>query len=213
MTNKIDKSNDLTGKQQTFVAAYLSNGFNATRAAVEAGYAPDSAHVEGCRLLRNAKVAGAIARTFQDKGIAPETVQILLGSVAFDADITDFEAWIKGEKTLEQLRAEGVDTRAVKTATDSPKGRRIELHDRLAALKELGRILGLVTSKYEITKKLRSESDLKNMTDEELERLAFTLAPQPEGLQYLTEEELKVWAAEIDKELCRRRENHQVKSA
>ena len=207
MTNKTDKPNDLTGKQQAFVAAYLSNGFNATKAAVEAGYAPDSAHVEGCRLLRNAKVAAAIARTFQDKGIAPETVQILLGNVAFEADITDFEPWIKGKKTLAQLRAEGVDTRAVKSATDSPRGRRIELHDRLAALKELGRILGLVTSKHEITKRLRAEPNLKNMTDEELERLACALAPQPEGLQYLTEEELEVWADEIDKEANRRKEN------
>ncbi len=41
MTNKTDKSNALTGKQQAFVAAYLSNGFNATRAAVKAGCAAD----------------------------------------------------------------------------------------------------------------------------------------------------------------------------
>ena len=99
MTNKTDKSNGLTGKQRAFVAAYLSNGFNATKAAVKAGYAPDSAHVEVCRLLRNAKVAGAIGKAFQDKGIAPETIQILLGSVAFDADIADFEPYIEGQKT------------------------------------------------------------------------------------------------------------------
>jgi phage terminase small subunit len=108
MTNKTDKPNTLTGKQRAFVAAYLSNGFNATKAAVKAGYAPDSAHVEGCRLLRNAKVASTVAVAFQDRGIAPETVQILLGSVAFDADITDFDPWIKGDKTLEQLRIKGV---------------------------------------------------------------------------------------------------------
>ena len=151
MTNKTDKPSDLTGKQQAFVAAYLSNGFNATKAAVEAGYAPDSAHVEGSRLLRNAKVQAAIASAFQEKGVAPETIQILLSSIAFDADIADFEPWINGEKTLDQLRAEGVDTRAVKSATVNPRteSRKIELHDRLASLKELGRILGLVTSKHE----------------------------------------------------------------
>ena len=37
MTNKTDKSNTLTGKQRAFVAAYLSNGFNATKAAIKAG--------------------------------------------------------------------------------------------------------------------------------------------------------------------------------
>ena len=47
------------------------------------------------------------------------------------------------------------------------------------------------------------------MTDEELERLA----PQPEGLPYLTEKELSVWAAEVDKEVNRRRDAHTDKSA
>jgi hypothetical protein len=64
----------------------------------------------------------------------------------------------------------------------------------------------LVTSKHQITKKLQSEPDLKNMTDEELKRLAYSLRPEPEGLQYLTNAELEAWAAETDKEVSRRRE-------
>lgn len=172
MTNKTDKPNDLTGKQQAFVAAYLSNGFNATRAAVEAGYAPGSAHVEGSRLLRNAKVQTAIVSAFQEKGVSPETIQILLSSIAFDADIADFEPWINGEKALDQLRTEGVDTRAVKSATVNPRtgSRKIELHDRLASLKELGRILGLVTSKHELKVNIPRMKDDREWLAEQAER-------------------------------------------
>ena len=78
MTSKTDKSNGLTGKQQAFVAAYLANGFNATKAAISAGYAPGSAYAEGSRLLRNPKVADTIFRAFQDRGVSPEAIQILL---------------------------------------------------------------------------------------------------------------------------------------
>ena len=213
MKKNTQEPKKLTGKQQAFIAAYLSNGFNATKAAIEAGYGKAGAHVEGCRMLRNPKIARVIAEAFRDKGIAPETVQILLSSVAFDADLSDFEPYLSGRKTLEQLRADGVDTRAVKSATTGPRGRRIELHDRLAALKELGRILGLVTSKHEITSKTTREPDLENMTREQLERLACMLEPQPQGLQYLSQEELEVWATDVYEEFCRRRAGHPAEPA
>ena len=150
MNDKAIESNRLTGKQQAFVAAYLSNGFNGTKAAVEAGYAVDSAHVEGSRLLRNAKVVAVIEQAFKDKGISAGAVEILLSIIALDSDVTDFEPWIKGEKTLEQLRADGVDTRVVKSATVSGNTRKLELHDRLAAAREIVRVLGLVTEKQEV---------------------------------------------------------------
>ncbi len=158
----------LTGKQLTFKAEYFSNGFNATKAAIAAGYAPDSAHVEGSRLLRNAKVSAAIAKTFQERGIASETVQILLAILVFDADVADFDPWIKGEKTLEQLRAEGVDTRAVRTVTESPTGaRRIELHNRLEAANQLAKIMGLLAAtKTETTLTLASAMLALDETDE-----------------------------------------------
>lgn len=50
----------MTPKQQLFVNAYLRES-NATQAAIAAGYSPKSAHVTGCRMLKDAKVADAIA--------------------------------------------------------------------------------------------------------------------------------------------------------
>ena len=49
----------LTHRQQRFVEEYLVD-FNASGAAVRAGYAESSAGVEGCRLLKNYKVIAAV---------------------------------------------------------------------------------------------------------------------------------------------------------
>jgi len=57
---------DLTERQAAFVDAYVSNGGNALQAAVEAGYSKTSAKQEGSRLLRNPKVAQALARAAAD---------------------------------------------------------------------------------------------------------------------------------------------------
>ena len=50
----------LNEKQRRFVEEYLVD-LNATQAAIRAGYAERSAHVTGAKLLRNAKVAEAVA--------------------------------------------------------------------------------------------------------------------------------------------------------
>jgi len=50
----------LNEKQKRFVEEYLVD-LNATQAAIRAGYAERSAHVTGAKLLRNAKVAEAVA--------------------------------------------------------------------------------------------------------------------------------------------------------
>ena len=52
-------SGKLTPRQAVFAAEYLIDG-NATRAASAAGFGAGSAHVQGARLLKNAKVAAAI---------------------------------------------------------------------------------------------------------------------------------------------------------
>lgn len=46
----------LTKRRRMFALEYLANGANATEAAKAAGYAARNAHVEGHRLLRDAKV-------------------------------------------------------------------------------------------------------------------------------------------------------------
>ncbi len=87
-----DVDEELTEKQRLFCLYYIKN-FNATQAAIKAGYSPDSAHVEGCRLLKKAKVAKEIRRL---KGTIQE--EIFIGAmdvlnkyikIAF-ADVNDY---------------------------------------------------------------------------------------------------------------------------
>ncbi|MCG3024105.1 terminase small subunit, partial [Escherichia coli] len=51
-----DEAVELTEKQRLFCIHYLKN-FNATQAAIKAGYSSDTAHVQGPRLLGNVRVA------------------------------------------------------------------------------------------------------------------------------------------------------------
>ncbi|WP_399632237.1 terminase small subunit [Sporosarcina sp. SG10008] len=55
------ETDDLTDKQRLFCIYYIKS-FNATMAAIKGGYARNSAHVDGSRLLRNVKVAVEVRR-------------------------------------------------------------------------------------------------------------------------------------------------------
>jgi phage terminase small subunit len=52
----------MTPKQTLFVAEYLANGLNATKAAISAGYSEKTANKTGPRMLVNAGIAAAIAK-------------------------------------------------------------------------------------------------------------------------------------------------------
>lgn len=86
------ESDDLTDKQRLFCIYYIKS-FNATMSAIKAGYATNSAHVEGSRLLRNAKVADEIRRLKGEmqQGIFIDAMDVLNKyiQIAF-ADITDY---------------------------------------------------------------------------------------------------------------------------
>lgn len=53
-------SSQLTKKQSLFAAYYVSEGFNATKAAKRAGYAESSAHSQGHDLLKKPEISAAI---------------------------------------------------------------------------------------------------------------------------------------------------------
>ena len=50
----------MTDKQKAFVAAYLSNGLNATQAAIQVGYSKKTARQIGARLLSNVDIRKTI---------------------------------------------------------------------------------------------------------------------------------------------------------
>ena len=50
----------LTDKQRSFIEHYCSNGFNATQAAISAGYSEKTAQEQSSRLLSNVMISDAI---------------------------------------------------------------------------------------------------------------------------------------------------------
>src|SRR5689334_20440255 len=73
-------------KRSVFVREYLVDR-NGTRAAIAAGYAPRSASVTSCRLLRNAKVRAGVSELTDERlgrlEITADTVLQELAKIAF----------------------------------------------------------------------------------------------------------------------------------
>jgi len=66
-----------------FIAAYISNGNNATRAAIAAGYSPKSAERQGLRLTRDVRIRRFLAEAAEKSAkIAGLTIERTLQEVA-----------------------------------------------------------------------------------------------------------------------------------
>lgn len=100
------ESEDLTERQRLFCIYYIKS-FNQTMAAIKAGYARSSAHVEGSRLIRNPKVAAEIRRLKGEmqQGVFIDAMDVLNKyiQIAF-ADISDYAYF--GSVEREQVNPE-----------------------------------------------------------------------------------------------------------
>jgi phage terminase small subunit len=78
----------LTDKQQAFVLQYVKD-WNATQAAIRAGYATSGARQEGHRLLSNADIRAEINTYLADMAVTAERVLAEQAALAY-SDIGDF---------------------------------------------------------------------------------------------------------------------------
>lgn len=154
----------LTGKQRAFVNFYMTNGFNATQAAISAGYSEDSARVIGHENLTKPSVAGEIKRLMAEFTMPAEEVLARLTEHARGdiGDIWDEDSgtvdWKKARalgktalikrikhKTTRITRGTGENAEDVETFEDE-----IELHNPQTALQLLGKQHSLFIEKQEI---------------------------------------------------------------
>lgn len=164
----------LTKKQQAFIDAYMTNGFNGGQAAITAGYSVESAYAEASRLLRNVKIIAEIQRLMRDYIMPAEEVLSRLTEHA-RGDIGDLwdeatgqidwqkaRAWGKTglikkikHKTTRVTRENGED---VETFEDE-----VELHNPQVALQMLGKYHEVLTDKLkiEITWEQRAIDDIR----------------------------------------------------
>lgn len=179
---KVTVQNDeLTDKQRLFCIYYIKS-FNATMAAIKAGYSPDTAHVQGSRLLKNAKVSKEIRSLKQEmqQGIFIEAMDVLNKyiQIAF-ADIADYATF--GKKEIEIMGSFGplededgnpimkemnyvdfnesymVDGTIITEVKQGKEGISVKLADKMKALEMLAKYFDLL-----------SENDKKRLQEEKL---------------------------------------------
>lgn len=142
----------LTPKQEAFVAEYLVD-LNATQAAIRAGYSENTAGKIGSENLQKPEIAAAIQEAFDARQerteITADRVLQELGKIAF-ANHGDYFDWDakracfipKADLTREQMAV----ISAIESDVDedgAPTKLKIKLHDKLAALREIGKHLGI----------------------------------------------------------------------
>ena len=112
----------LSPQHKKFVRAFMKH-FNATRAYTDAGYRTAGARQAASRLmLTNVDVQAAIREALEREGVTETRLKIALAGIAFGDEPSKIVA--------------------------GPNARREQ--DRLAALRELARVQGMVTRKHEV---------------------------------------------------------------
>lgn len=169
----------LNPKQERFVRAYLSNGGNATQAAVKAGYSVATAAAQGSRLLKHVEVKAALAVSGAKAAAAADLdAARVLGEVAHLAHSDLLDAFNKCPGNLDCTADKHYCDRGTLRALESmPEGLRraiasieftelfegssgekfvagrivkIKLWDKPKALEMEGRHLKLFTDKLEV---------------------------------------------------------------
>lgn len=177
MPDQIDEwENELTAKQRAFVREYLID-LNATQAAIRAGYSAKTAYSQGERLLRNVEVERAISAAMKLRAertnITADRVLNELAKIGF-ADIRKAVKWTSSLITEEDnsdggdvlviknivtnniqiVASEEIDddtAAAISEISQNATGCiKVKLHDKRAALVDIGRHLGMFTDKVEL---------------------------------------------------------------
>lgn len=189
------ESDELTEKQRLFCIYYVKS-FNATQAAIKAGYSPDTAHVQGPRLLGNVRVAEHIRAIKSDmtKDLFIEAMDVLRAyvSIAF-ADIKDYVSFGQKEVTVEDedgntvtqtvnyvdfKDAAYVDGTVIAEVKQGKAGISIKLEDRMKALDKLSLYFDLVPDTFK--RKIEEEKARLNEQKYELDKRLVELREREE---------------------------------
>lgn len=172
----------LTVKQTQFIKYYLSNGFNATQAAISAGHSKRTASEIGYENLRKPQIAEEISKAFKGDGIVVQSALRELNKM-IGSDFTDFVEIddLTGVITVRPLEdiPDGMTTiikkikqnRIIKQVHGAKKTEDIvlddrveyELPDKLKAIDIVLKLAGQYTEKVSLTVENGLEDKLRNM--------------------------------------------------
>lgn len=147
----------MTKKQQRFIEEYLID-LNATRAAIRAGYSPDTAKSIGSENLTKPDICTAIEKAQAERsrrtGINQDRVVQELAKVAFlnSVDVIDMDAaTIRGEANRDDTACiASIKVKTIPTESGTITEREIKTYDKLRALELLGKHLGMFTDKLKL---------------------------------------------------------------
>lgn len=148
-------------KQQAFIDAYFACGMNATRAAIEAGYAEDSARMQGSRLLTNDDIKAEVERRYKEMVMPADEILARLTEQARGdiGDVVDDNGAIDIRKAR-RLGKTGLIRKVKRTTTtftdEQGNGKEsftdeIEFHDPQKAMQLLGKFYKLFVDRQEVT--------------------------------------------------------------
>jgi phage terminase small subunit len=144
----------LTDKQRAFAEAYLKT-FNATKAAIAAGYSEKSATSQGSQLLHNPKVEAYLHARMQKSLMSTNEVLYHLAQIA-RGDVDDLLNEY-GNLDIEKARRLGVTNlirkvrnRQTTTENSTTFETETEGYDRMRALELIGKYLALWTDKVKV---------------------------------------------------------------
>ncbi len=114
--------------QAAFVAEYVANGWQATKAAIAAGYAEKGAHVQASRMLKLPKIQEMLARYIrrqlkQTDKLALETLELIKEGAK--SDLSDVAEWsdsgttIRDSKTLPKSVTRNIKSIRITRSTDA----------------------------------------------------------------------------------------------
>lgn len=169
-----DEAPNLTGKQRAFINAYLSNGFNATEAARQAGYEGNDnvLGVTGYENLRNPKISIIVQERLNEAAMSANEVLSRLSDIARGkvTDLVDDDGKLdlelakqrQKEHLLKKLKVKRFSKR-VDSFVEGQEDERetietsllteeveFEMYSAHEALRDLGKYHKLFTDKHEI---------------------------------------------------------------
>lgn len=150
-----DEPKPLNPQQMLFVDAYMLH-FNATKAAIEAGYSPKTAYSQGSRLLNHVEIKAELERRYKANAMsAAEILQHLTEIARGDIDdVVDANGNLDMEKARKAGRTrllKKLKSRTIVSETSDIVETETELYGRLEALKLLGQFHALFTDKVDVT--------------------------------------------------------------
>lgn len=155
----------LNNKQRAFVDTYLSNGFNATRAAVKVGYSPKTAYAIASENLRKLEIKAAISERMAEIAMDANEVMGRLAAIA-RGDIADV-------RDLEFATANGTSFLIKSYSTSAMGGERLEIYSAMDALQLIGKHHKLFVERHEHTgadgKPIEFNSTVAVLAEQELD--------------------------------------------